>query len=48
MNINKFAQKISRKEAGGREIDIAQIKEILYVIDCLTGGALYAIIRLMK
>jgi len=48
MNINKFAQKVARLEGGKKEVNIAQIKEILSIIDKLTDGLLYKIIRLLR
>lgn len=45
MNINKFAQKVADDEMGEKEVNIAQIKEILKVVNSLTNGLLYAIIK---
>lgn len=47
MNINEFAALITRKEAGKKQIDIAQVKEILAIINKKTRGVLYGIIRLL-
>jgi hypothetical protein len=47
MNIDVFAKKVSKLESGSIQVDVAQIKEILSIINSLTGGSLYAIIRLM-
>lgn len=47
MKITKFARTISELEGKRKQVNIAQIKEILKVINTLTYGALYAIIRLM-
>jgi len=48
MDANKFAKKIAKLEGGRRQMDIAQIKEVLKWVNHLTYGALYNIIRLMK
>jgi len=47
MNINKFALKITRLEGKKKQVDIAQVKEILAVINKLTGGVLYLLIKLL-
>ena len=47
MNINEFALKVTRREGGKQQVNIAQIKEVLKVINALTHGLLYGIIRLM-
>lgn len=47
MNITKFALKVAKLEKGKKEVNIAQISEILSVINKLLGGALYAIIKLL-
>lgn len=48
MDLNKFALLIAKKEGGKKQINIAQIKEILKVINKLTGGVLYALVRAIK
>ena len=48
MKITKFAKRVTRAEKGKKQIDIAQVMELLSKINNLTGGALYAIIKLMK
>lgn len=48
MTINEFAKKVTLKEGGKKSISIAQVKEVLKIVNDLTGGALYAIIKLMK
>ncbi len=48
MNINKFALKIAELEAGKKEVNIAQIKEILKCIDTATHGYFYKMIRSLK
>ena len=45
MNINKFAVLVSKLEKKKKQVDIAQIKEILRVTNKLLDGLLYAGIR---
>ena len=47
MNINEFALEVANRERGKKQVNIAQIKEILKIIDNLTKGVLYSIIRLL-
>ena len=47
MNINKFAEAVAKLEGGKKSISIAQIKEVLSIINRLLGGILYAVIRLV-
>jgi hypothetical protein len=47
MDITKFARKVAKLEGGANEVNIAQISEILKVINGLLGGVLYAIIKLI-
>lgn len=47
MNINNFARLITQGEGKKKQINIAQIKEILRVINILTKGILYKIIGLL-
>lgn len=47
MNINKFAVHVAELEGKKKSVNIAQIKEILNIINKLTGGVLYAVIKLM-
>jgi len=47
MNINEFALKVTVREKGKKQVNIAQVKEILRVIDSLTKGILYKIIKLL-
>ena len=44
MNINDFAVKVAELEKGKKQIDIAQIKEILSIIDKLLDGCVYKLI----
>ncbi len=48
MSINDFAKEIARVESGRQQISIAQIKEVLKICNKLTGGLLYAIIKMLK
>jgi len=45
MNINAFAVLVSKHEGLKKQVSIAQIKEILKIINRLTNGLLYAYIR---
>ena len=44
MKITEFAVILAEKEKGKKEVDIAQIMEILKKINKLTNGCLYALI----
>jgi hypothetical protein len=48
MKVTKFAKKITEKEGKKVNLPIAQVLEVLAVINRLTGGVMYGIIRLMK
>jgi len=45
MNISDFTVQVARKEGGRKEVNIAQIKEVLKVTNNLLGEKLYKIIR---
>lgn len=45
MNINKFAEKITKHEGLKKQVNIAQVKEILRVINILTAGFFYKYIK---
>ncbi len=45
MKITEFAVRVSEKEGKKKQVNIAQIKEILKIINDLVGGTLYEIIR---
>ncbi len=45
MNINEFAKIVAEKEGKKRQVSIAQIKEILRIINSFTVGELYKAIR---
>lgn len=48
MKITDFAAKVAKKEGLKEQVSIAQISEILRVINALLGGALYKLIREAK
>lgn len=45
MKITEFAKEICKEEGKKKQTDIAQVMEILKVIDRLTNGILYRLIR---
>jgi hypothetical protein len=45
MNLNEFAKKVTEKEGGKMQVNIAQIKEVLKVANALTQDAIYKVIR---
>ena len=47
MTINEFAVNVASREGKKKSISIAQIKEVLKVVNELTCGELYKIIRRM-
>lgn len=47
MKINDFAVKITQQEGKIKQVDIAQVKEILAVINKLTFGMLYIFVRIL-
>lgn len=47
MRITKFAKIVAEKEGKKKSVDIAQISEILKIVNNLTYGILYALIRMM-
>ena len=47
MNINEFAKKVALQEAGKKQVNIAQIKELLKIINQKTSGILYSVIKLI-
>lgn len=48
MKITDFAAKVAKLEKKKRQVDITQIKEILRVINDLTGKEFYKIVRKIK
>jgi hypothetical protein len=47
MKVTKFSEKVAKMEGKKEEINIAQIKEILSIVNKLTYGILYLVIRLL-
>ncbi len=45
MNINEFAVLVAKKEGGKKQVNIAQIKEILRIVNKEVRGELYKMIR---
>jgi hypothetical protein len=45
MTIHEFSLRVAKNEALKKQVNIAQIKEILKVINALMGGELYKSIR---
>ena len=45
MTINNFAKIVAKKEGKKKEVNIAQIKEILRIVNDLTRGHLYDFIH---
>ena len=45
MNINDFAVKVTKLEGGKKSISIAQVKEVLKIVNGLLKGGLYKLIR---
>lgn len=48
MTINEFAVKVCKNEGLKKQVDIAQVKEVLKVVNDLTGGKLYKEIKGQK
>ncbi len=47
MKVSEFSVIVSQHESGKKEVDIAQIKEILKVTNKLLGGLLYKWIKIL-
>ena len=45
MTIHEFSKKVAKNEALKKQVNIAQIKEILKVVNRLLAGILYSEIR---
>ena len=45
MNINTFSRKVTLLEGKRKSISIAQVKEVLRIINDMVGGALYLLIK---
>ena len=48
MNMNQFAKLVAEIEGGKKQVNIAQIKEILKVVNTITKGVLYAVVKTIK
>lgn len=48
MKINRFATKIAQIEGGKTQVNIAQISEILSIVNKQTWGILYFLINLKR
>lgn len=48
MKVSDFAVEVSKLEGKKKQVNIAQIKEILKIVNNLTAGVLYKAIRAMK
>jgi len=48
MKVSDFAVEVSQLEEGKVQVDIAQIKEVLKIVNFLTSGVLYKIIKLVE
>jgi hypothetical protein len=47
MKVTTFSEKVAEIEGGRKQISIAQIKEVLRIVNDLTNGLFYAIIKWM-
>lgn len=45
MKINDLAKKVTKIEALKKQVNIAQILEILKALNTITGGAFYKLVR---
>ncbi len=45
MTVNKFAERVTKAEGLRKSITIAQVLEVLKIVNTFTGGALYAWIK---
>jgi len=45
MQVNKFSELVAKKEGLKKQVNIAQIKEILRVVNKLLDGEFYGLIR---
>ena len=48
MDLNAFAKRISKLEGKKKQVDIAQIKEILKIINRITNGILYSLVKTIE
>jgi hypothetical protein len=45
MNINEFAKKVTLTEGLKKQISIAQVKEVLKIVNTMVNGELYKLVR---
>lgn len=45
MKVTDFAERVSVEEGGKKSLSIGQIKEVLSIVDDMTNGLLYVIIK---
>ena len=45
MNVNEFSKLVTQHEGLKKQVDISQVKEVLAVVNKLTCGMLYFIVR---
>lgn len=48
MKITEFNEMVCKKEAGQKELTIAQVAEVMKIANELTNGVLYGVIYLMS
>lgn len=48
MSINTFATLVTKHEGLKKQVNIAQVKEVLRIVNLITVGALYKIIKGLK
>lgn len=48
MDLNEFAKKVTLAEGLKKPISIAQVKEVLRIVNKKTEGVLYSIVRKLK
>lgn len=48
MSINEFARRVTEREGGAKSLSIAQVKEVLRIVNEMTNGLLYAIVKWCK
>lgn len=48
MNMNDFAKKVTEHEGLKQSLSIAQVKEVLAIVNKLTCGILYATVKMLR
>lgn len=48
MKVSKFNQIICSKEGGEKQVDIAQVSEIIKIANDITGGIIYTVIDILR